>query len=228
MTLFAKFNGQSSDTEREQLTLGAAFREFVGHPSPRVLLPATVAAVGSRVLLGRWRRRDLAIAAGIFGAEPFTEWLIHVFILHLKPRTVRGKVIDPLLSRKHRLHHADPKDPELVLVPMPVIATALPAAVVGWLLGERRIRPALTGVATSYAMLTAYEWTHFLIHTSYRPRRRLYREVWRAHRLHHYRNEHYWFGVTVHGADRLLGTYPAKEEVPVSATARTLGVEAVG
>jgi sterol desaturase/sphingolipid hydroxylase (fatty acid hydroxylase superfamily) len=116
----------------------------------------------------------------------------------------------------------------LVFVPLPVLATMLPAAVFGWLPGERRLRPALTGGATSYAMLTAYEWTHFLIHTSYRPRRRLYREVWPAHRLHHYRNEHYWFGVTVHGADRVLGTYPAKEAVPASATACTLGVEPVG
>lgn len=223
----SKHDGSGPDTQADQLTLSAAFREFLGHPSPRVLLPATLAAIAARVGLGRWRRRDLAIAASILGAEPFTEWLIHVFILHRKPTTIRGKVVDPLPSRKHRLHHADPKDPELVFVPMSIVAVMLPTAVLGWLLGERRIRPALTGVATSYAMLTAYEWTHFLIHTSYRPRRRLYREVWRAHRLHHFRNEHYWFGVTVHGADRVLGTYPAKEAVPVSPTARTLGVEPV-
>jgi hypothetical protein len=113
----------------------------------------------------------------------------------------------------------------LLFVPMPVLATALPAAVVGWGLAERRLRPALTGIATSYAMLTIYEWTHFLIHSSYRPRHRPYRGIWRAHRLHHFRNEHYWFGVTMHGADRVLRTYPDRDAVPVSPTARTLGVE---
>jgi hypothetical protein len=42
--------------------------------------------------------------------------------------------------------------------------------------------------------------------------------------LHHYRNEKYWFGVTIHLADHVLRTFPHKEEVPVSATAFTLGV----
>jgi sterol desaturase/sphingolipid hydroxylase (fatty acid hydroxylase superfamily) len=74
-------------------------------------------------------------------------------------------------------------------------------------------------------MLFAYEWTHYLIHTSYRPKRRFYRYIWRAHRLHHFKNEHYWFGVTVHLADHVLRTFPAKEAVETSPTARTLGVE---
>jgi sterol desaturase/sphingolipid hydroxylase (fatty acid hydroxylase superfamily) len=74
-------------------------------------------------------------------------------------------------------------------------------------------------------MLSVYEWTHFLIHSSYRPRRSVYRAIWRAHRLHHFRNERYWFGVTMHLGDRVLGTYPAKDAVPASLTARTLGVD---
>jgi sterol desaturase/sphingolipid hydroxylase (fatty acid hydroxylase superfamily) len=49
--------------------------------------------------------------------------------------------------------------------------------------------------------------------------------MWRAHRLHHFRNEHYWFGVTMHLGDRVLRTYPAKDAVPPSATARTLGMD---
>ena len=42
--------------------------------------------------------------------------------------------------------------------------------------------------------------------------------MWRNHRLHHYKNEHYWFTVTSAGtADRLFGTYPDPETVPTSA-----------
>jgi hypothetical protein len=213
---------RAEEAEREALGLGEAFRRFCSHPSPRVLLPATAVAVTARLGLGRWRRRDLAIAAGILGAEPFTEWVIHVVVLHFRPRTVAGRRVDPLLARKHRAHHRDPRDEDLVFVPMPVIRVALPAAVVAWGLGERRLRTALTGVATSYAMLTTYEWTHFLVHSSYRPRHRPYRALWRAHRWHHYRNEHYWFGVTVHLGDRVLGTYPDRDAVPLSPTARDL------
>jgi hypothetical protein len=211
----------------EAIDLRQAASEFAGHRGPRVLLPVTALAVGSRLALGRWRRRDLAIAAGVLAAEPFTEWFIHVVFLHFRPREVFGRRVDPLVARKHRAHHQDPKDQELIFVPMPVLKVALPVAVLGWGAAQRRVRPALTGIATSFAMLTTYEWTHFLIHSNYRPRHRLYRSAWRAHRLHHYRNEHYWFGVTVHGADRVLGTYPEREAVPLSPTARTLGVEAV-
>lgn len=200
--------------------------DFLGHPGPKILLPLTAGALIARLALGRWRWRDLGIAAGVLAAEPFSEWLIHVGVLHFRPRTVGGRVVDPLLARKHRAHHRDPRDEELVFVPMPVLKTFLPGLAVAWLAGTRRLRPALTGVATSYAMLSAYEWTHFLIHSTYRPRRRLYRAVWRAHRLHHFRNENYWFGVTSHLGDRVLGTFPARDEVPVSSTARTLGVEA--
>ena len=202
------------------------FGDFLRHPSPKILLPATAAALIARVSLGRWRWRDLGIAAGVLVAEPFTEWVIHVGVLHFRPRRVRGRVIDPLLARKHRDHHRDPRDEELVFVPIPVVKAFLPGLAVAWLAGTRRLRPALTGVATSYAMLTAYEWTHYLIHSTYRPHRPLYRSMWRAHRLHHFRNENYWFGVTTHLGDRVLGTFPARDEVPVSSTARTLGVEA--
>lgn len=212
--------------ERGVECLTGQFREFLRHPSPRVLLPTTAAAVLARVLLGRWRKRDLAIAASVLAAEPFTEWLIHVGILHFRPKRVRGRVVDPLLAREHRAHHANPRDARLVFVPMPVVRTFLPTLAVAWFTGARRLRPALTGLATSYAMLSAYEWTHFLIHSSYRPRHGIYRSMWRAHRLHHFRNENYWFGVTMHLGDRVLGTFPARDEVPVSPTSRTLGVEA--
>ena len=48
----------------------------------------------------------------------------------------------------------------------------------------------------------------------------------RAHRLHHYRNENYWMGVTNHLGDHVLGTFPNKDDVPVSPTAKTLGISA--
>lgn len=68
-----------------------------------------------------------------------------------------------------------------------------------------------------------YEWTHYLIHSDYRPRSRMYKAVWRNHRLHHYKNEHYWFTVTTAGtADRLLRTCPDPGDVATSPTAKNL------
>ena len=205
-------------------TLGRSAREFTGFPSPWLIGGASLAATTARVVLGHWRWSELLIPAGILAAEPFTEWLIHVFLLHFRPRTIRGRRIDPFVARKHRMHHGDPKNLPLVFVPVRVLVLAFSMPFY-WLVTPTW-REALTGMVTGYAMLLTYEWTHFLIHSSYKPRSWYYRYIWRAHRLHHYRNERYWFGVTMHQADRILRTYPDKDAVPLSATARTLGVDA--
>jgi len=138
---------------------------------------------------------------------------------------VRGRRLDPLVARKHRAHHQDPKNLPLIFVPMPVLVGSMAVAAIAWFALATTVRHALIGLAASYTMLFVYEWTHFLIHTPYRPRSRAYRYVWRAHRLHHYRNERYWFGVTMHLADHVLRTFPDKDAVPASPTARTLGVD---
>jgi sterol desaturase/sphingolipid hydroxylase (fatty acid hydroxylase superfamily) len=209
------------------LTLRQAARSFFRQPSPRILFPAAGAAVAARLAMGKWSKRDAVVPAVILAAEPFIEWLIHVNILHLKPRTVGRRRIDPLLSRKHRAHHRDPRDKELVFIPTPAVVSSVLGLVAINSLLIRSKRPAMTGIATTLVTLSAYEWTHFLIHSSYRPKRAPYRAIWRSHRLHHYRNEQYWFGVTNPVADQVLGTYPEKDEVPPSPTAKTLGVDDV-
>jgi sterol desaturase/sphingolipid hydroxylase (fatty acid hydroxylase superfamily) len=104
---------------------------------------------------------------------------------------------------------------------VPVIALPI-AALLTVLLGRGDPRGAATTLAFGYLMLLTYEWTHFLIHSKYRPRRWYYRVIWRNHRNHHFRNENYWFGVTMDLADRVLRTAPERDAVPVSPTARNL------
>jgi sterol desaturase/sphingolipid hydroxylase (fatty acid hydroxylase superfamily) len=207
------------------LSWRAAARAFAGWSSPRVIALALALAVAARVAVGRWSWWDLLGPAIVLAAQPFTEWLIHVFVLHFRPRRIGAVSVDPLVARKHRAHHADPRDTGLVFVPMPaLVLLVLGLAAVA--LPTLPLSRALSVLVAAYAMLFAYEWTHYLIHSSYRPRHRPYRAVWRAHRNHHFRNEHYWFGVTMHLADHVLGTYPERSEVELSPTARTLGVEA--
>lgn len=207
------------------VTLRAAAGVFFDHASPRIVAGALAASLVARLVVARWAWWDLAIPAIILAAQPFTEWLIHVFLLHFKPRRIGRVRIDPLVARKHRAHHADPKDEVLVFVPLPALAMLIGGVAAATLAGLPAGR-ALTWMTASYAMLFVYEWTHFLIHSTYRPRHALYRYVWRAHRNHHFRNEHYWFGVTMHVADHVLGTFPEKHAVEVSPTARTLGADA--
>jgi hypothetical protein len=214
-----------SEQSVEPSTLRSELRTFARHPGPRFITAVLLAVLVLRVAAGDWGWADLLVAAVILGFEPFTEWLIHVFVLHAKPKHVLGRTIDLYVSRKHRRHHADPRDIGLVFVPLQVLGPGLVAVVAGVLVLAPDRTLGLTGLVTGVAMLLCYEWTHFLIHTRYGPRGRYYRSIHRAHRLHHHRNERYWFGVTINLADHALGTFPGKDDVELSPTARTLGVE---
>ena len=96
------------------------------------------------------------------------------------------------------------------------------------LVGGERIGWWLSGVLAGFAILFSYEWCHFLIHSPYRPRGRYYRTIWRNHRLHHFKNENYWFGVTSNLGDVVLGTNPERSVVSKSPTARSLGRDELG
>jgi hypothetical protein len=206
------------------LSLRGAVALFARFGSPRSIVVLLLAALAGRVAVVGWSWWDLLGPGVVLAAQPFTEWTIHVFVLHFRPRTIGRVRIDPLVSRKHRAHHADPKDLPLVFIPLPALAF-LVAGVSAICLAALPLERGLTTLVAALCVLATYEWTHFLIHSTYRPRHALYRYVWRAHRNHHFRNEHYWFGVTVHVADHVLGTFPERTAVPVSPTARTLGVE---
>lgn len=176
-------------------------------------------AVGARLWLGRWSLADLVVTASLIAAEPFTEWLIHVHILHVRPRGRLTRAFDRAAGLAHRLHHQDPYDLRWQFIHPPVILGGLVLDIA--VVAAFRTPAALTGVTVAALLTTFYEWVHFLIHTDVPARRWPYKQLHRAHRLHHYRNEQYWLGVTTHLGDRVLRTYPAKEDVPVSATART-------
>ena len=92
-------------------------------------------------------------------------------------------------------------------VARPQIHPACPTSFSCWpAVGSRRT--ALTGMLASASAALVYEWTHFLTHTGYRPRRSRFTKLQRRHRLHHFKDEHLWLGFTVPYADDLFGTAP--------------------
>ena len=204
----------------QKVTLGAAFAQFWRHPSPWMILGTLVAAVVARVVVGGWGVVDLLAPLVYVALFPLLEWVVHVFVLHWRPRRVGRVVLDHLLASKHRAHHRDPRDIPLVFIPWQALVVVL---VVTWVvpLWVAPTGPALSYIVTVAVMGLAYEWTHYLVHTDYKPRTRLYRAVYKHHRLHHFKNEHYWLTVTTaHTADPLLGTYPDPASVPTSPTAK--------
>ncbi len=214
---------------RGRVSLGDAARAFGAHPSPWMIGALLVGAGVARGVVGDWRWTDALVPVVMVAAFPFVEWLIHVFVLHWRPRRVAGVELDSLLARKHREHHADPRDVPLVFIPWQVLAWTLPVYVLVALLAFPRLALGLTFLAFLGLLGMAYEWTHYLIHSDYKPRTRAYRAVWRNHRLHHYKNENYWFTVTTAGtADRVLRTFPDPATVESSPTVKALHARGVG
>jgi len=177
----------------------------------------------ARALVGDLRWSDAILPAVVLAAFPFYEWAVHVVVLHWRPRRLAGVTIDSLLARKHREHHADPRVVSLVFIPWQSLIPLVPATLAIALFAFPRLGLGLTFYVTVSAIALGYEWTHYLVHSDYKPRTRFYKAVWRNHRLHHFKNEHYWFTVTTAGtADRVLGTYPDPAKVATSPTAKAL------
>jgi hypothetical protein len=204
-------------------TLRQAALVFFGFPSPRLLAANLLVLLALRVAWGGWSIWDLAVALAVALYWPLQEWVLHIHLLHMKPFSWRGRTIDPMMARTHRAHHREPWRLELVFLPVKVLVPLIPLNVILWLFIMPSPGLGLTGMTGMAAAALLYEWVHYLTHTHYRPRGAYYRKIWRGHRLHHFKNEHYWHGFTVPLVDRLLGTDPDPDTVELSPTCRTLG-----
>jgi hypothetical protein len=207
----------------------AALKVFVSHPSPQLILAFVVVFGAWRLWLGAFGWGDLIVAAVTIAYFPINEWLIHVFMLHYKPRTIFGRKVDFYLPVTHRRHHADPWNLKWVFIPRHVHAWTVPSALlilaVFWPWKEL----ALTYVVVYLLLGLHYEWVHMLAHIPWCPQRGFwgsyYQRRVREHRYHHFRNENYWWGVSMGSADRLFGTAPAVETTSRSGTTSDLGMK---
>ncbi len=93
---------------RRSASLRAALAEFARHPSPWIMGVFLLSALVARILVGGWGLADLLVPVVMIASFPLVEWLIHVFVLHWRPKRLGPLVVDPLVARKHREHHRDP------------------------------------------------------------------------------------------------------------------------
>jgi hypothetical protein len=209
--------------ERRGFSLADARREFWRHPSPWMIGAALAGALVARIIVGDWQFTDALVPLVMLALFPFLEWLVHVFILHWRPRRLGSLTVDPLLARKHREHHVDPREVALIFIPWRALLWVLPLSAAIAPLAFPRAGLGLTYLVLLGVLGLSYEWCHYLTHSDYKPKTQVYRAIWRNHRQHHFKNEHYWFTVTSAGtADRVLGTYPDVADVASSPTAKNL------
>lgn len=203
-------------------TYSQAIRAWLQFPSPWLLAAFAALSAFMRTQVATWQWQDLLWILVGLAAWPWIEWTLHRYVLHMKPLQWRGRSWDLAWGRKHRAHHQAPTDPKLILLP-PVLHVAAGSLLL--LLALASPQPAIGLSIVCGVALAAlnYEWTHFLVHTRVRPKLPYYQTLFRAHRLHHFRNENYWFGFTLTSVDRWLGTGPEAESVHRSAHCHDLG-----
>ncbi len=224
------FERSSGIRSRELVTIGDVARTYLGEASPRIMLVGLAIAVVARTVVGGFGLADAAIIAVSLLLVGVVEWVIHLFLLHAPVGSWRMRVLGTGVG--HRQHHLDPDDVGFILLTgkdaiiylfMLLGWNATWPLAVAWAFGGPLLGPYLTAVVSAYLLLAHYEWTHLLVHTKYQPKLGYYKRLKAHHRLHHYRNEHYWLGVTSRVGDAALRTLPAsKSDVPLSETARTL------
>jgi len=205
-------------------SFGEAARAFFRYPSPLVLAAFALLAFVARLFLGPPGWGDALVAVGIVLWWPAQEWLLHRHLLHLPPLRILGRRIDFEFARRHRAHHREPWRADLIFLPVWVhMLGPLLALLFVWLLPTPAL--ATTAMLAFTLMALQYEWLHFLVHTRVWPRLGYAQQLWRNHRLHHFKNERYWFGFTVVEVDRLMRTAPDPRRVATSGTCRTLGYD---
>ncbi|TCW40702.1 sterol desaturase family protein [Laceyella sacchari] len=149
-----------------------------------------------------------------------SEYFIHRFLFHLPPP--KHPVLLKWLKRLHYDHHADPHKLDLLFLPawysLPLIAMA--AGVVYSITSS--LSWTVSYVTGVIGFLLYYEWCHYVAHRPITPLTPWGRWMKKLHLRHHFKNEHYWYGVTSPAFDLLLGTFKSEKEVGRSDTVRDL------
>lgn len=188
-------------------------------------------ALAARLLVGGVTWVDGLVVGLTIVMTGLVEWFLHLYLLHAPEDSVRMTKFGT--GSGHREHHLDPTNVGWLML-APADAFVFLILLILWtgtwslpliaLLGAPLLATFLTALLSAYLTLAHYEWTHLLVHTRHRSKNPYYKRLAANHRLHHYRNEHYWLGVTSNVGDRVLRTLPKeKSDVPLSDTARTLG-----
>ncbi len=191
---------------------------FLRHGSNAVI---TLALAGAVVAFAAgWV--TFSLTAALIGAAVFfvSEYTTHRFLFHAPPSKIPW-----LLKMQHRLHydhHIDPPKLDLLFLPLWFV---VPTTVLYYGLYYAVARN--TGIALSLAFgsicaLYYYEWVHYVAHIPFTPKTSFGRYVKKYHLWHHYKNEHFWYGVTNPSMDFVGVTYRDQSVVERSTSVREI------
>jgi hypothetical protein len=191
---------------------------FFRHGSNSILVLAAVAAIAAFVL----GAVPFSLAGVLIGAAVFfvTEYTTHRFMFHAKPSTI--PFVLKLQHRLHYDHHIDPPKIELLFLPWWFV---IPTVLVYYGIFLAIVRNPALAFALAFGSLCAllyYEWVHYVAHIPFNPVTPFGRYVKKYHLWHHFKNEHFWYGVTNPSMDFAGATYRDVESVERSTSVREI------
>lgn len=202
-------------------TLAQAIGVFLSKPQPLIFFTTAIVMLGYRLTLeGSWW--EIVPVVLMLIGWPFMEWGIHIHILHAKPGKLLGKPFYSVPARKHRAHHKEPWRLDLIFLPMFVLFAIPLVSGLAFLLMPTAM--AASFCAAAFYCVVQYEWVHFIVHTRVKPKTKLAKTIFLNHRMHHFRNERYWYSFSVPWVDKYYGTGPDSDAVEVSSGCRDLGI----
>ncbi len=193
------------------------FLEFFTHITPIAVtiiwLPFALFMLIREIVAGSARGASLwyipaAFLLGLFFWTP-TEYLMHRFVFHFRPRNPTQERIIYLF---HGVHHHQPQCktrlvmPPIVSVPLAAVFYGLFTLVMGGLLqAPQWVSPMVSGFTIGYL---TYDLTHYATH--HMPMRSGFaRYLKRYHMMHHYKTPDQRFGVSSPLWDYVFGTKPS-------------------
>jgi sterol desaturase/sphingolipid hydroxylase (fatty acid hydroxylase superfamily) len=139
----------------------------------------------------------------------FTEYILHRFVFHFRPRTPRQERV---LFLFHGIHHVQPQCktrlvmPPVVSIPLALIFYGVFRLILAMLLGiPDWVAPTFAGFITGYLI---YDMTHYATH-HFSMRQGFLKFLKRYHMQHHYKTPNQRFGVSSPLWDIVFGTKPA-------------------
>lgn len=175
--------------------------ESMSHIPWWLVLVVWVPIVAALLLVATLGEADLALglplaAAGAWFALglflwTFTEYVLHRFAFHYRPRSAFGRRLHFLA---HGIHHLDPWDGTRLVFP-PVAGLLIAAAIFGLVRLALPLAPAMATMAGLLTGYIAYDMTHYYTHHG-RPRNRVGKYLKRYHLAHHHKEPERLFGVS--------------------------------
>ncbi len=140
-----------------------------------------------------------------------SEYLLHRFVFHFKPRNKRQERITFLF---HGIHHAQPKDKTRLVMP-PAVSIPLALLFFGFfylifsviLKVTPWLYPAFTGFLIGYLI---YDLMHYATH-HFPMRKGIWKQLKRLHMQHHYKYPDQLFGVSSPVWDYVFSTLPKEK-----------------